>query len=273
MKWPLGNPVDTVGRAALGAVRTLTRTAAAAAADLTSGVARLGEAAADLLDGERTGPATLRVRVLILSDEHGVPLTTAAAVQPALDRADAALGAVGIRVRVTDIVTVTEPAPTQALDPRANRALLLDDVLGRTEFYRRHLAVPAKDITLVGAPVTVIVVRDIAGHTTGCSLGINADWVIVQAPLFDAGRPDAYDETVLVHELGHALNLPHHRDVQNLMFPASSPPDRLRGDELRPWQAALLHGNRHVLPGVRGQASAPVAQSPGRGTGSSRGDQ
>lgn len=273
MRWPLGKPADLAGRAAFGAVRTLTRTATAAAADLTSGVARLGEAAADLLDGERTGPATLRVRVLILSDERGVPLTTAQAVQPALDRADAVLGAVGIRVRVTDVTTVTEPAPTEALDPRANRALLLDDVLGRTEFYRRHLTVPAKELTLVGAPVTVIVVRDIAGRTTGCSLGINADWVIAQAPLFDAGRPDAYDETVLVHELGHALNLPHHRDVQNLMFPASSPPDRLRGDELRPWQAALLHANRHVLPGVRTPAPEAAAESPGEGTESSRADQ
>ncbi|GAA2002828.1 hypothetical protein J2S58_000449 [Nakamurella flavida] len=256
---PRRGPLDLAGRAAFGAVRTLTRTATAAAADLTSGVARLGEAAADLVGGERTGPATLRVRVLILSDEGGTALTTPAAVQPSLDRADEVLREVGIRVRVTAVDTITEPAPTPALDPRANRALLLDDVLGRTEFYRRHLAVPAKEITLVGAPVTVIVVRDIAGFTTGCSLGINADWVIAQAPLFDAGRPDAYDETVLVHELGHALNLPHHRDVQNLMFPSSSPPDRVRGSDLRPWQGAVLQANRHVLPGVRESGVGPSA--------------
>ena len=75
-------------------------------------------------------------------------------------------------------------------------------------------------------------VRDIAGRTTGCSLGISADWVVVQAGLFDAGRPHEYDETVLVHELGHALNLPHHPSSDNLMYYSSSPPDHLRGTRL-----------------------------------------
>ena len=98
----------------------------------------------------------------------------------------------------------------------------------------------------------MIVVRDIAGRVTGCSLGISADWVIVQASLFDRAQPHTYDETVLAHELGHALNLPHFRDRQNLMFPASSPPGDLRGTKLQGWQTAILHANRHVVPGVPG---------------------
>ncbi|HEY7815735.1 MAG TPA: matrixin family metalloprotease, partial [Nakamurella sp.] len=81
-------------------------------------------------------------------------------------------------------------------------------------------------------------------------LGISADWVIVQASLFDATVPGTYDETVLVHELGHALNLPHRRDRRNLMYPESSPPDGLRGTALHPWQEAVLHANRHVVPGT-----------------------
>ena len=87
----------------------------------------------------------------------------------------------GIRVRVTGIQVIDEPAPPRALDPRANRRLLLDDVLGRTEFYRRHSAPIDLATAVVGAPITVIVVRNIAGRVTGCSLGISADWVIVQA--------------------------------------------------------------------------------------------
>ena len=58
-------------------------------------------------------------------------------------------------------------------------------MLGRTEFYRRHSAPIDLATAVVGAPITVIVVRNIAGRVTGCSLGISADWVIVQASLFD----------------------------------------------------------------------------------------
>ena len=53
-----------------------------------------------------------------------------------------------------------------------------------------------------------------------------------------------------MHELGHALNLPHFKDRQNLMFPASSPPGDLRGTRLQGWQTAILQANRHVVPGV-----------------------
>ena len=56
-----------------------------------------------------------------------------------------------------------------------------------------------------------------------------------------------------MHELGHALNLPHHRAEQNLMFPASSPPGDLRGTTLQGWQTAVLHANRHVVPGISRQ--------------------
>ena len=71
---------------------------------------------------------------------------------------------------------------------------------------------------------------------------------------------------MLAHELGHALNLPHFRDRQNLMFPASSPPGGLRGTTLQGWQTAILHANRHVVPGVRGTdrhgASAAAVDTP-----------
>jgi hypothetical protein len=234
-----------------GLTRTASRAVGGLALDVSSGLARAGEAAKAALTGETIGPATLRVHVVILSDEAGRPLTTAAAMTPSLDLAGNVLAAEsGIRVRLTGIQVIDEPAPARALDPRANRRLLLDDVLGRTEFYRRHAAPVDLSSAVVGAPVTVVVVRNIDGRVTGCSLGISADWVIVQASLFDRDRPTTYDETVLVHELGHALNLPHFRDRQNLMFPASSPPGDLRGTSLQGWQTAILHSNRHVVPGV-----------------------
>lgn len=228
-----------------GAARNFGATAKAAAGDLVAAGARAGELVGDRIADRERQDAVLRVAVLILADEHG-PLCRPQDVGPALDRADAVLREqAGIRVRLADTTVLAEPAPVAALDPRANQRLLLDDVLGVTRTYRRRL--PPQGAT--AGPVTVVVVRDIAGRTTGCSLGMTADWVICQRTLFDAGNPAGYDETVLAHELAHALNLPHHRDPQNLMFPSSSPPDHLRGTALRPWQRQVLHANRHIVPG------------------------
>ncbi len=240
-----------VPTALVGAARALGATARGLALDLAAGVATAAEVARPSSVGTSRGLSTVRVRVLILSDERGSPLTTPDRLTGSLDLADRVFRAqAGIRVRCERIDTVTGPAPTAALDPRANRLLLLDDILGRTSFYREYLAARSP-LAVVGDPVTVVVVRNIAGRTTGCSLGMTADWVIAEASLFDSARPPQFDETVLAHELGHALNLPHHRDRANLMFPMSSPPDQLRGTGLRRWQAALLHANRHTVPPVR----------------------
>lgn len=243
----------------VGTGRALGKTAAGMTVDLASAAARLGEAAFDSASGQARNLAVLRVQVLILSDQNGRPLTTPDRVQPALATADRVLRAeAGVRVRIVGIRTLTEPPPAAALDPRANRGLVVDDLLGRTEFYRRHLTAPsaAPATAFVGSPITVVVVRRIAGRTTGCSLGISADWVIAQAALFDGDDPQSYDETVLAHELGHAMNLPHHRDRANLMFGESSPPQRVRGTQLRKWQRRVVQANRHVLPGRSGDTPA-----------------
>lgn len=239
----------------MSVLTNLGRTAARAVGGLTldaaNGLLTAGDTVRAAVTGRQVGPATLRVHVVILSDEDGRPLCPPEAVQPSLRTADEVFREqADIRARVARVQVIDEPAPPRALDPRANRRLLLDDVLGRTEFYRRHEAPIDLSSAMVGTPITVVVVRQIAGRTTGCSLGMSADWVIVQASLFDRSAPGTYDETVLAHELGHALNLPHLRDRRNLMFPESSPPDGVRGTALRPWQEAILHANRHVVPGV-----------------------
>jgi hypothetical protein len=231
--------------------RTATRAVGGLALDAANGVLTAADTIRAAATGQAVGPATLRVHVVILSDERGRPLCSPVAVEPSLRTADDVLRhQADIRMRVVRMQVIDEPAPSRALDPRANKRLLLDDVLGRTQFYRRHQAPVDVSSAVVGTPVTVVVVREIAGRTTGCSLGISADWVIVQASLFDPTNTRTYDKTVLVHELGHALNLPHVRDRRNLMFPESSPPDDLRGTRLSPWQEAVLHANRHVVPGV-----------------------
>ncbi len=248
---PIRPLTDTV----LGAGRYLARTAGSLAADAASAVVRTGEVVTGAVTGTSATPGTVRLTVIVLSDEHGAPLLHPALLEPALARADAVLteGA-GVRVRHVGTHVVTEPAPTTALNPRANKLLLLDELLGRTDFYHRQLQATAdagRVTDVVGRPVTAIVVRDIAGRTTGCSLGISADWVVVQAALFDPDKPHEYDETVLVHEIGHALNLPHHPSPDNLMYYSSSPPEHVRGTRLNGLQRAVINANRHVVPGVR----------------------
>lgn len=248
--------LDTVGTGLFSAARYLSRTAGSVSADLATAAVRAGEVLVGAVTGDASTPGTLRVTVLILSDERGRPLVQPDAVRASLRLADRAFTA-GAAIRIRHVAThvVPEPAPAAALDPRANKLLLVDEVIGRTAFYHRQLARypdTGSPTDIVGRPVTVIVVRDIAGRTTGCSLGVSADWVVAQASLFDPSNRRAYDETVLAHELGHALNLPHHPDRDNLMYFASSPPDQVRGTALAGWQRAVLSANRHVVPGVRG---------------------
>lgn len=234
-----------------GAGRIVGNTLRSAVTDVATTAAHLAELTTDRLARRDSDDAVLRVAVVILSNADG-PLCQPGDVTASLDRAQQIFQQAGIRVRPVSIRVVAGPAPEHALRPRANQKLLLDDLLGRTEWYRRFEPGEAG----IGSPVTVVVVEEIAGRTTGCSLGMTADWVVCQASLFNRGNPHTYDETVLAHELGHALNLPHHKDNKNLMFPSSSPPDQLRGTELQSWQKLVLGGNRHVIPGLRGRPGA-----------------
>jgi hypothetical protein len=238
-----------VVRPLAGVTRVFADTARGLALDLVSAAARTGEVVTRTVAGtSEAGPSTVRLNVLILSDENGIPLTTPDRILPSIELADRVFAVhARLRVRCAAVDTVTEPAPATALDPHADRGLLRDEILGRTAFYRDHLARRAA-LSVVGDPVTVIVVRDIAGRATGCSLGMTTDWVVVQASLFDPGDADNHDRTVLAHELGHALNLPHHRDPGNLMCGISSPPHAMRGTGLVRWQAAVLQANRHTIP-------------------------
>lgn len=246
---------SSIGSRVFSGTRYLTRTAGSIVTDVVNATARTGELITSAVTGTVPDPATLRMTILVLSDEAGVPLLEPDELTASVARADTVLTTeANIRVRHLATHIVSGPAPTAALDPRANKLLLLDEVLGRTEFYHqsmRYVEDTGSPTDVVGRPVTVIVVRDIAGRTTGCSLGISADWVVVQAALFKKSLVQQYDETVLVHELGHALNLPHHPGSDNLMYFSSSPPDHLRGTRLNAVQRAVMNANRHVIPGVR----------------------
>src|SRR6478609_9716168 len=93
-----------------GLTRTASRAVGGLTLDLSSGLARAAEATRAALAGETIGPATLRVQVVILSDETGTPLTTPVAIQPSIDLAGAVLTAESrIRVRLTGVQVIDEP--------------------------------------------------------------------------------------------------------------------------------------------------------------------
>jgi hypothetical protein len=81
-----------------------------------------------------------------------------------------------------------------------------------------------------GSPVTVVITKEIIGKL-GCSLGCLTDYVTVQLREYSC----------IPHEIGHALGLFHRKDPENLLYAF-----RGRGNELTPWQIAVIRSSRHV---------------------------
>ena len=92
----------------------------------------------------------------------------------------------------------------------------------------------ARRVLGIGAPVVVFIVRNVAGKDqSGCSLGPLSDYVTVEA-----NRPP--DSDIIAHELGHACNLCHVDDRNNLMALGRT------DNRLTRFQVAWLRQSRHV---------------------------
>lgn len=214
------------------------------AAGLTQGVNVLREAGnrivgvpeiAGSLAGSRR-PKKLRLRVVILRDEQGKPVATAADVEPSLVEARRVLRVQPaielIAASEPLVMTLEGPAPAAALDSPCAKGSYRADFGAGGAFFRRHRE--PGGITGSGGAITVFVVRDVLGKA-GCSLGPLVDYVTVDMSALTGRRL-----RVLVHELGHACGLPHSSAAENLMLPKSM------GDRLQPWQVAVLRSSRHV---------------------------
>jgi hypothetical protein len=181
----------------------------------------------------------LRLSVVVLRDEEGVPLADSTQAAGAVARAATILEqAAGVRlvsprdgplVRISDVA-----APAAALDVGCNLAAWRED-LGAAGAHFRWLALTGVAGTPFGygTPLTVVVVRSI-GRWSGCSIGPLASYVTVTAGTIHRG-----DGRTLAHELGHACLLLHRPDAGNLMAPA-------KGDRLTRWQAAVIRSSSHV---------------------------
>ena len=179
----------------------------------------------------------LRLRVVVLRDERGLPLASNEEVLPAYEEARRILARMaGVTVEPAGwrVVTAPHAAPKAALDVRCTDGAWQDD-LGEAGGFFRSLMAKSTAGTLIGygAPVTVFIVRSMSTHN-GCSLGAAADYVTVEAKTLKSTR------RLLAHEVAHACGLWHTENAANLMFP------RGPGEELAHWQAAVLRTSRHV---------------------------
>lgn len=133
--------------------------------------------------------------------------------------------------------TLSKPATRHILEVDCNLPALWQDFgLPGMHFQYNTLTTffesSLRRITGYGAPVTVMVVKQIRGFG-GCSLGWLSDYVTV-----------GYNHLfTTAHELGHACNLLHRKDEENLMHPRSG---RQEVITLTDWQIALVRASRHV---------------------------
>lgn len=179
----------------------------------------------------------MRMRIVILRDERGVPLAGNEEVTLAFEEAQR-LFMRGANVRVVPdswrVVTAPHAAPRAALDVRCRDGAWQDDLGEAGAFFRSLMARnTTATLTGYGAPVTVFVVRSISTDN-GCSLGAMTDYVTVEAKVLKSAR------RLVAHEVAHACGLWHTRDRSNLMYP-QGPGERLSGP-----QAAVLRNSRHV---------------------------
>ncbi len=179
----------------------------------------------------------LRVRVVVLRDERGLPLASDAEVRPAYEEAQrilARMAGVAVEPAGWRVVTAPHAAPKSALDVRCTDGAWRDDLGQAGAFFRSLMAsTPVGTLTGYGQPVTVFVVRSMTTHN-GCSLGAAADYVTVEAKSLRTAR------RLLAHEVAHACGLWHSQRPNNLMLPQGP------GEDLTHMQAAVLRSSRHV---------------------------
>jgi hypothetical protein len=201
---------------------------------VTSRVLGVPELLASLAGSRR--PKQLRIRIVILRDEHGEPVVAETELDEALSEARRVFAQeAATRLVPADGVLVTtavERAPANALDSPCRDSGLWRTDLGAAGPYFRRLRVGGA--IGKGAPITVFVVRDVVGKC-GCSLGPLGDYVTI-----DPSGLSSRTRRILAHELGHSCGLRHKRDAGNLMRP------RGQGERLTRWQRAVLRSSRHV---------------------------
>jgi hypothetical protein len=210
----------------------------------------------------------LRVKVVILRNERGQAIETVdnvvRSLQSAIDAyasqanvrvmlsgpAEYSSGFSGNEVATRDWVT-THPdkggAPAENLDVRCGGGAAVDDLGTTGAWFEAVMAIRdfygnVRRLIGYGAPVVVFVVRSYPS-SAGCSLGPLTNYVTVLTTSTVGAPPPPVPPTTLLsidHELGHACNLTHTEDLNNMMTPGAP------GQQLATGQILLLRASRHV---------------------------
>jgi len=196
-----------------------------------------------------------RVGFIILRDQNDKPLTSSDSVLPAVNKAKEIFSQAKVEIlpafplakKLSEtgerpessawVRTMSKPAAARILTLGCNLPAIMQDLglpgtLLQYHTLESFFQTGLRRLTGYGAPVTVFVVQEIVGFA-GCSLGWLSDYVTVEHNhLFTTA-----------HELGHACNLLHRTDEDNLMHPRSGKQKTIL---LTDWQIALLRASRHV---------------------------
>lgn len=191
----------------------------------------------------------LRLCIIILRDENGVPVATEADLLPEVVRAQTLWRQLAnIEIINEGIVIDDTPAPTANLDPTCNGFQWLEDFWLPGQFFEMTISrlFPTgglSRLTGIGKPIYAFRVRSLdqgtpfAGVTTGCCLwGPQMDYITwIGSPL---------DCDTLAHEIGHKLGLwSHWPNTANLMHATSCGGLSMI---LNWWQVSAARGSEHV---------------------------
>jgi hypothetical protein len=178
----------------------------------------------------------LRLCFIILRDEKGNPVTTAAALQPTIAAAQQIYrNAANIDLLVDGIHTVDGPSPTYALDVSCNEGAWGEDLWLTGAYFDAtsawHCATGGLGrLTGYANPIIVFCVRSIPGSTAGCALGPLTDYLTIEGA----------DPVCLAHETAHKVGLWHCCASTNLANAICG------GTQLDWWQVTIARDSEFV---------------------------
>ncbi len=180
----------------------------------------------------------IRIQVVILRDEQGVPLAEPHEVDhcwQAMEEAFMQQARVKVIPMEPRIITLAKPASTEALDVHCTDGAWQEDCDIAGNYFRPYTAhTPWSKWTGYASPVTVFVVRTVS-TIGGCSLGPLTEYVTLKAKMFRVKNP-----RVMAHEVGHACFLTHTDDAERLMYPKGP------GAKLTFAEKLIMRNSRHV---------------------------